>query len=925
MFPLLAIILALMPLKATPDNEQPDSLVRLMNAQSAQLVKDFTGASYRKVIGPASFLHNNTYLICDTAIWNVDDKIINAFGNVQVLQNETVLTSDKLDYLIDENLAQFRGTTVQLQDKDGNTLRTRFLDYNTKDSVAIFERGASFRDKDGQIIESRDGTYDSKIKTFTFSFNVNMFTDSIFVKSPNLKYVSPEGKAYFYSGVDVWKGDNMLSSKDGYYSNPDSTFFFTNNVHAQTKDQEAWSDSLFIYRKTKNVLMLGNAQIKDTTRKIEALANYILYEDSVSRITMLRDAAMAAVTDEGETLDTLYIGADKVVYRIIKKCDIVQTEIAAAMARLKDLDVDAVTEYRAKAAANAKKDSEEESDQKNVESQVKDSVAVQLNPLEKRRAKLAAKQAKKEARLAQKQTRDTIATIPLDSLSISDTLALADIPSPVDTVSSQTVSSPVEHVTAEVTDTSDTRPETSPAFEPTGLQDSNEMPDDMTVASPDSTAAVTDTLAMNDTLSVKDTLAALPDTTKIGFLFANGSVRAFKKNMQMRCDSLIYSDLDSLARLYVSPIIWNEGNRQYSSDSVSILVKDSRLTRANLTSNAFVIVQEDTAYFDQIRGSEILAFFGKDGGLDRFDALGSASAVFYIEENGALATVNKVEAKMLSALLDSNKVQKVFYFDNPKNNAFPTMQLPNEDKKMKGFNWKPDDKPESPLDITSLSIRPSERKSYDNRPKANFRYTNSYFPGYIDEIYREIEVRDSLENARRLEAEQQAAKDSLVSAQSDTLAKEKTVVRSDSLSTTVTSPADSLKPEHKGYQADTLNADKKTADTENDSLNIRTPADTLANDTLIPRDKWEERYLKREERKKQREAKWAEMDARDAEKAEAKAAKKLEKQRAKTRRLLEIEEKQAIKNQKRLDRYIKQMEKQKARRPLTQTVSEGSE
>lgn len=904
-----------MPLQTTPDNEQPDSLVRLMNAQSAQLVKDLDGTSYRKVIGPASFLHNNTYLICDTAIWNVDNKIINAFGNVQVLQDETVLTSEKLDYLIDENLAQFRGTLVQLQDKDGNTLRTRFLDYNTKDSVAVFERGASFRDKDGQIIESRDGTYDSKIKTFTFSYNVNMFTDSIFVKSPELKYVSPEGKAYFYSGVDAWKDDNMLSANDGYYSNPDSTFFFTNNVHAQTKDQEAWSDTLFIFRNTKNVLMLSNAQIKDTTRKIEALANYIFYEDSLSRITMLRDAAMAAVTDEGENQDTLYVGADRVIYQTIKKCDILSGEIAAATARLKDLDVDAVSEYRAKAAASAKKEADEESDETQQVAQPKDSVTVQLNPLEKRRAKLAAKQAKKEARLARKQAKAALSDFPIDSLSIADTLSLAGVTVPEDSISTETASSPSDTMTADSTDIQTDTPAVTSSEET--------VPDSEAPA--DTTMAVTDT-----TLAVQDTIIPPPDTTKIGFLFAKGSVRAFKKDMQMRCDSLIYSDLDSLARMFISPIIWNEGNRQYSSDSVSVLIKDSRLARANLTSNAFVIVQEDTAYFDQIRGSEILAYFDKDGGLDRFDALGSASAVFYIEENDALATVNKVESKMLSALLDSNQVQKVFYFDNPHNNAFPTMQLPNEDKRMKGFNWNPDDKPKSPLDITSLSIRPSERKSYDNRPRASFRYTNSYFPGYIDEIYHQIEVRDSLDRVRRIEAEQarkQAEADSLAAGQTDTL----TTVQADSLAKekAIVSP-DSLKTEPGIRQADSLSTDKNpAAEAKADSLNVKTdtvtPADTTTDDTLIPRDKWEERYLKKVERNKQREAKWAEMDARDAEKAAEKAAKKLEKQRAKTRKLLEIEEKQAAKNQKRLDRYIKQMEKQKARRPQPQTGTTGSE
>ena len=69
--------------------------------------------------------------------------------------------------------------------------------------------------------------------------------------------------------------------------------------------------------------------------------------------------------------------------------------------------------------------------------------------------------------------------------------------------------------------------------------------------------SVQDSLSFADTLAVADSLAAAdssaleePDTTKIGFAVALKNVKIFKKNMQIVCDSLLYSDLDSLARLF---------------------------------------------------------------------------------------------------------------------------------------------------------------------------------------------------------------------------------------------------------------------------------------------------------------------------------------------------------------------------------------
>ena len=346
---LVSFLLVLLPVLA-PQGEKTDSLVRLMSAQSAQLYQDDQGRNFRKVIGPARFLHNDTYLICDTAIWNVDEKIINAFGNVRILQEETVLDSDKLDYLIDEDLAQFRGSLVQLQDKDGNILRTRNLDYNTRDSVAVFFNGAAMRDRDGQLIESQDGTYDSKTKVFTFDKDVNMFSDSVFVRTSTLIYRNLEGRAYFVGDVDAWQKENMLSALDGYYDRTDSTFFFRTRVHLLAEDQEAWADSLYYYRKDNRVLMLGNAQVLDTTRNVNGVADYILYEDATSTVTMKRNAALVGETEQNGEKDTLYVGGDLIRYWTVNRDKIPAQTIAEAEKRVSDINVDPVTQYRRDAA-----------------------------------------------------------------------------------------------------------------------------------------------------------------------------------------------------------------------------------------------------------------------------------------------------------------------------------------------------------------------------------------------------------------------------------------------------------------------------------------------------------------------------------------------------------------------------------------------
>ncbi|MBQ7812823.1 MAG: hypothetical protein IJ394_09740 [Bacteroidales bacterium] len=884
---LLSFISCLSLAAQNQKQQEKDSLVVLLSSKSAQMV-DVEGSRYRKVVGPARFLHNNTYLICDTAYWNVETQVIDAWGNVSILQEETVLTSDNLKYLIDDNLAQFRGSVVQLTDKDHNTLRTRHLDYNTQDSVAVFMNGGSMRDKDGQIIESRNGTYDSKVKRFTFENDVNMFTDSVFVKTKELVYESDLNLATFGFATDAWQDNNMLSSNSGWYDRSRELFFFTQNVHVMSEDQEGWCDSLFFYRNTTDVEMLGNAQVTDTTRNVFGLAGRLQYVDSLSRVTMTRNPAVISQTEEADnSIDTVYLGADKLVYYTMRMCDIPVSVVDDAQARLKALEVDPVGTFRKKAAEEAAKAAEEA--RKNDPNYRPDAGnkgnAPQGAP---KRASAAPPDSLAKSSLSTGGLRRDLSQYRMnsDSLSVSDTLQARDSLSVSDSLA-----------------LTDSLP---PALDSLALADS---------------------LARADSLAYADSIANL-DTTKIGFLEAIGKVRIFKKNMQVVCDSLLYSDLDSLARLFKEPLIWQETVRQYSADSVSLVVNDGAMEKASLMSNAFISIQEDTSHYDQIKGAEMLAFFDEKGGLKRFDVLGGASALFFLEENGALATVNKTDSKMLSAIFKDGEIQRIYYFEEAKNDGYPVVQLKTDERKLKGFNWQPEKRPADRNAVTPLSLRPSERLKYAARPRAQYKQTDIYFPGYMDDVYRQIEVRDSLRKVREREraiAEREAAlrdslamKDSLAAgldslALADSLGVAlDSLALADSLAAGLDSLAlaDSLAVSDSLALADSLQASVVLTPEE---LEAKAKAEAKAEKERIRAEKKAALEAKRKARQEAKEARWAELDRRDAEKAAAKEEKRKEKERQRKRKSLKKAAKEAEKDLRTLEKYKRQYEKQKAR------------
>ena len=938
------------------NTEQKDSLVRLLGCDELQQVEEY-GQSYRKALGHARFEHNSTLLICDTALWNVNQNVINAFGNVQIIQNNTVLSSESLDYLIDQNLAQFRGALVQLRDKDGNTLRTTDLDYNTKDSVAVFRNGGALRDKDGQIIESDDGHYYSKLKTFSFTNNVNMYTDSIFVKTDDLDYNTGTNVATFGTGTNAWRDNNMLSSQAGFYERTLEKFTFFRNVHILTENQEAWADTLVYYRVPNNVEMFGHVELLDTTRNVAAVAGYVQYIDSLSFIKLTREPAVIAISEQGEKRDTAYIGADTLILRSIPKCDVDSSEISNSASRLKEINVDPVTEYRrkayeaAKAAAEEARKKREEEDPNAAGASDRGASAVKPDgkptgkPAGKPGGKPTGKPAGKATGTAIGKTAGTTAGKTGDNpggkaISKSGKLSGdAMIGDPV-TKGRQGLPAPWDDVIEyapprfQLPDTLKTSPDTvrvpsdslaaktlSAVTEPVSVTEPAEVTNPQ---SPDSLTVPTDSLTVpGDSLHVPtDSLSLAPkDSTKISFIYGIRNVKVFRNDMQVACDSLAYTDLDSLIRLYENPIVWNEIKRQYSADSITVIVKNRSIDRASLMSNAFIIVQEDTLSYDQIRGTEMMAYFDSTGALRRFDSMGGASGVFYIEENGSLATVNKFESKMLTATLKDGNIQDLNYFDAVKTDAYPVVQMKKDEKILKGFDWQPDKRPKGPEDITPYKPRKSQRKVYENVPRAEFAQTDIYFPGHMNSVYKMLARQDSLKRVRnaerrRLEAERKAEAariaDSLrIVAAADSLALADSLARADSLAL-----RDSLASRDSLARQDSLAV--KDSLVVSDSLSV-SKADSLANDpSAIKKAEQERKKAEREKARKDRqaakEARWAELDARDAAKAKAKEEKALKKKRQKTLKTLKAMEKRRAKEERMLERYKARYEKQKARK-----------
>lgn len=601
-----------------------DRLLRLISANSAEVIQK-DGKDLRKVSGPAQFLHNNTYIICDTAVWDVLSNTLDAKGNVQIIQNQTSLKSDFIHYIANESLAQVRGNLVELLDKEKNLLRTNFLDFYTKDSIGYFYEGGSVLDKSKNYIESMNGSYDAKLKKFKFYVNVRIKADSVIMKTDSVAYETNKALFTFLGKVHAWRDSSYLRADNGWYNRENEQFNFYKNAYIYTKDQEVWADDIFYDRNKGFSILKNNIQIVDTSQSTMFFADSARYVSKPMSFTLYKDPSAAYYSVEEGKADTLFLRADTLKYYSKAFSEIDSATVAQAKERVELSAKDPFQTIVDAIESNKKRPSSKKAVNNNV-TQTSNSTKTDV---------------KQEAAV------DSLSAKNLDTLSV---------PTPkVDSVKKFSFS----------------------------------------------------------------------DTTTIRFVQGFHNVKMHRSNIQGLCDSLVFSSLDSMARLYGKPILWNEEN-QFTADSMQFVVSGKSLTKAELLSSAYVISKEDSVHFNQIKSTDIIGYFKKND-IYRFDALGGVSLMFFIEEDSLITTMNQKECRVMKGLIKDRKIQKIQYVQDVKSDAFPVYNLPINKQRLKGFNWSPEKRPKDRFAVCNRRIKLSEKAAALKEEKPIFPYTRKYF------------------------------------------------------------------------------------------------------------------------------------------------------------------------------------------------------
>lgn len=195
----------------------------------------------------------------------------------------------------------------------------------------------------------------------------------------------------------------------------------------------------------------------------------------------------------------------------------------------------------------------------------------------------------------------------------------------------------------------------------------------------------------------------LSDTARIRMVRGYNHAKIYKSDLQAKADSMFYASNDSTIRMYVNPMIWTQGS-QLSGDTVNLQMKNKKLDNLDMFPAAFIVNLEknDSTHYNQAGGKRMHGTF-KNGKLSSFVIIGNAQTIYFKRDTvkNIVTDMSKTFSGKARFEFDKGELSSNSFADKYEGHGLPINKVKDDDKILKGFIWKPKDRPISKESILS--------------------------------------------------------------------------------------------------------------------------------------------------------------------------------------------------------------------------------
>ena len=746
---------------SVPSGPQPSGDSKLVYMRSDHSYSIDVGDSMAVcMVGNFAALHNGAVITCDSAV-RYDAQTFECFGNVLINQNTTFIYGDRADYRGRQNKAEVYSPLVKVIDGDATLYTFRFT-FDTSSKVGEFSNGGVLFNR-GHQLEADRGYYFSDTHEISCVGRVQMQDTTYQLTGDSVIYNTDTDRADFFTATNIWNaGGDYLYGDRGHYLRPEERYVITENGYILTPKDELWSDSLDYLKNEEHVLLHRNIQIDDSEHKTLAFGDYGEYwKDPGNALLTRRPSLVGYDTTQGDTVfmrsDTILLVTSFTTQRPAETAETdsePETETPSAVQEPAGAEAMQVRGDRVhdklptpvEAVGSDEAVSEHPSVAENADSlaapipdsltRTDDSLTLVRDSLNRLRDSLDTLSVKarkafykaqdRKARDARKQAKAEERRKKLQQIARARQAKLTAQLVRMAEAERRRMERRRARLEAKLQ-----------AKRERAIRKGKELPDSSALSRLDSLLHVqqaADSLARTeagaDSLSVDSLAAPAVDSAALAadtvrrVVKGYRNVKIYRTDFQAVCDSIVGLGVDSTLHLYIDPVLWNERN-QITSDVMDIHTKNQQIDRVDFVGRPIMVTEIDTAYYNQISGKEMTAWFSGNE-IFRHDVNGNVETIYFLQDEPGSPVNNMLVVRSGSAsfYIDQKQIVTMTYRNENDYVIYPMNNIPaTQEFFLKEFKWLPERRP-TRGEVFDRTIRPSQRREKEALPRPDFPLTD---------------------------------------------------------------------------------------------------------------------------------------------------------------------------------------------------------
>ena len=188
--------------------------------------------------------------------------------------------------------------------------------------------------------------------------------------------------------------------------------------------------------------------------------------------------------------------------------------------------------------------------------------------------------------------------------------------------------------------------------------------------------------------AAKDTLTASPAPADSVWreIRAYYHVRAYRRDIQAVCDSLVFISKDSCMTMYKDPILWQNG-QQLLGEEIKAWVNDSTVDSTHVIRQALSVERIDSMCYNQVTGALMRSFFVK-GQMDRTIVEGNVLVNYFPYDSDSLMIgLLHAEGTLLQLFMAKNKLDQIKFIGQVDGCLHPLALVQPSVRYLDNFQW----------------------------------------------------------------------------------------------------------------------------------------------------------------------------------------------------------------------------------------------